>query len=249
MSGVVCGLAEGVFRVAVCRLNVVDDAWGYATAHATDIDRHWAQRSAENPHMFNGVIHLISEVELKGERLDARFLATDFRSYLYWRENGFPEAAVRDGFGSGLIRSSEGYVVLGRQRAGNVNAGLSYLPGGFIDPRDVTAERMIDIEASIMREVAEETGLAGDNALPQPGFIVTSMGPYISIAMEILVPLVGEEVRRRVLAHIADDPQSELTDAVVVRDVADLDGVAAPTHPYARRLLAWLFQRESAGNR
>lgn len=190
--------------------------------------------------MFNGVIHLMHARSPAGDTFEGRMLRTDFKSYLYWREQGFPEAGAIDAFGSALIRSREGHVVLGRQRAGNVNAGLAYLPGGFIDERDARGGE-IDVDGSILRELEEETGLARGDYEVQPGYLLTGCGALLSIAREVVSPLPADVLRARILAHIAQDPKSELVDAVIVRSSGDLD--RGSMHAYAHRLLSWLFTR------
>ena len=151
----------------------------------------------------------------------------------------FPHAGVRDAFGSALIRSAEGHVILGRQRAGNINAGIAYLPGGFIDARDVTAAGKIDISASILRELQEETGQLPGEFHIVPGFLLTQWNALLSIAVELVSPLSSQELRQRIMQHISRDPDSELIDAVIVRTAAEAR--EAGLHPYAAVLLEWLF--------
>jgi ADP-ribose pyrophosphatase YjhB (NUDIX family) len=175
--------ADRVVPISECRLRATSDSWTYATANSELIETSWRRAVADNPQFFNGVVHLIDGLSLEDGLLDARLVRTDFKSYLFWREAGFPQAGVLDGFGSALIRSSDGALVLGRQRAGNVNGGLAYLPGGFIDARDVDGDGAIDIAASVARELLEETGLTAPVVKAQPGFIVTQTGAHVSLAV------------------------------------------------------------------
>ncbi len=238
-------MPDGVFQVDDCKLVVVASAWAYAAENAEAINRHWVHRSAENPAMFNGVIHLAQEAWLDGRTLRVELMRTDFKSYLSWRDAGFPAAGALDAFGSALIRSQDGHVILGRQRSGHLNAGQTYLPGGFIDVRDIKADGEVDITASILREVGEETGLAAGDYAVEPGFHVTVTGPLVSLAREIRTGLTAIPLRAQILAHIAGEDQSELTDAVIVRTLADLDGSAGPVHPFARALLTSLFAKRA----
>ena len=232
-----------VQRVARCTLAVTAQQWPFAATHAARIDAHWARRRTENPAMFNGVVHLLTALDIEAGACVAHFVRTDFKSYLTWREQGYPAAGVRDGFGSALIRSVEGHVLLGRQRAGNLNSGQAYPPGGFIDARDVDPDGIIDIEASIAREMAEETGLDPATLECAGGYLVTFAGPLLSIAAEYRSRLPADELRARILRHIAADPQSELVDAVIVRTGADLARIDMPE--YARVLLGWLLAAPS----
>ena len=230
---------ETVVRVDDCRLRVVAGRWAYADENAAAIDAHWCRRHREQPAMFNGRIFLLSHAALADGVLAASFLASDFKSYLYWREQGHPEAGVRDGFGSALIRAGDGAVLLGRQRSGNVNGGLLYPPGGFIDSRDVGADGGIDIAGSIAREVTEETGGPAGHFLQTPGYWVTFCGPHVSMAREFRSPLAAGALQAEIAARLASDPNSELTELVAVRR-ADAIEAAAPR--YGRLLVAAVLE-------
>ena len=236
------GSSEGsVLKVETVALNMAEREWDYARSHADQIDEHWLRSSAANPGYFNGVIHLIDRLEVRGQQIRAELIKTDFKSFLFWRDAGFPtEAGVLDGFGSALIRSREGHILLGRQRAGNINAGLSYLPGGFIDARDVGPNGAINIKASIAREVFEETGLGETDVETMPGFIVTQTGRQVSFAAAFQSPLASHQLLSKIGSHLGKDPDSELEAMLVVRGAYDLQGLAMP--PYARVLLSQLFK-------
>lgn len=237
-------LPDGVTRVDACRLAVVPGRWRYADEHADAIDRLWLVRKAERPQLFNGRIVLISGAGIADGCLTAGFTETDFKSYLHWREAGFPATGLRDGFGSALIRSAEGHLLYGRQRTGHVNAGLMYPPGGFIDPRDIRSDGVIDIAASIAREVAEETGLAAADFVPGGGYWVTVSGPHVSIARELRSRLPAAELVARIARFLAADPDPELAETVVVRRPGDVEASA----PEFARLLAAAVLTPDAGS-
>ncbi len=90
---------NGVKVVSRCALKVVDGVWPFAEKYRAEIDAHWQVATASNPSYFNGVVYLISEVRSAGSELHANHIRTDFKSYLYWRSLGFPDAGVIDGFG------------------------------------------------------------------------------------------------------------------------------------------------------
>jgi len=227
-------------KIAQCALRVSDGvAWGYAERNRAEIAAYWAEARATRPKLFNGSIFVLGEGRLHGAAFEGTFVPTDFASFLYWREHGYPEAGVRDGFGSAVIRSAEGHVLYGRQTGGNVNAGLVYPPGGFIDPRDVR-DGAIDIDASIARELAEETGLAAGDLDRTPGYLLTRAGPLVSIGIEWRSALAAEELRKRILAHVGRQADPELDDVVIIRSRRDVAETDMPRHARAivRRLLA-----------
>lgn len=233
-----------VVRLDDVDLSVAPHTWPLVVDEAGAIEECWARALARNPSYFNGCIHLMRGGELSASRLKADLFPADFKSYLYWRESGFTDHSVRDAFGSGLIRSREGHVILGRQREGNVNSGLTYLPGGFIDGRDVVADaatgrQSIAISKSILREVEEETGLKPDELDMTPGFYVTFTGPQISLAREVVSKETSADLKTKIMSFVTRDPMSELTDIIVVRGRSDFEDLAMP--PYAKALLSALF--------
>lgn len=152
---------------------------------------------------------------IEDARLTADLIETDFASFLYWKDTDYPEAGVRDGFGSALIRARNGEVLLGRQQLGNVNAGLLYMPGGFIDPRDVRCDGGVDIDRSVAREFKEETGLSVAAFNRRGGYLVTEAGAQVSIAVELVSDLEAKELRAVLVSQIARQNEPELSDFVV----------------------------------
>jgi 8-oxo-dGTP pyrophosphatase MutT (NUDIX family) len=230
---------DGVRRLAACVLKVESDAWAYAQTNTEAIDAHWVQAKQRSPKYFNGVVHLVQDIRCEGDRFDASLVRTDFKSYLYWREQGFPEAGVLDGFGSALIRSSDGHIILGRQRKGNVNSGLAYPPSGFIDEQDIGANGSIDIVESVVREVTEETGIEAGALIKGEGFHLTRSGAQLSIAVAFRVPISTPELVRFVERKIASSRDSELEAVIPVASRRDIQDLAMPR--YARLLLDALF--------
>jgi 8-oxo-dGTP pyrophosphatase MutT (NUDIX family) len=136
---------------------------------------------------------------------------------------------VREGFGASLIRSAEGYVLLGRQAPGQLNSGRIYPPSGVIDDGDV-CDGAIDIDANIRRELAEETGLNGEAVRRQPGYIVALLGRQIAIGVEWRSALPALALRERILAFTRGQSVPELDDVVIVRTPADIDESTMPLH-------------------
>lgn len=229
MSSIVEGTVE---RVAACRLLVGSRRWAWADERASAIDAHWARRLADNPAFFNGRIYVMAAggARIEDGVLHCELVATDFKSFLYWRDQGYPDAGVADCFGSAILRSKEGHVILGRQRAGHVNGGLAYFPGGFIDHRDVAADGSVDIAASIERELAEETGIEAGDTLVSPGFLVIRPRGMVSIAREFTSRLTSAALKAAILARIAQEEEPELAGVVVVASPADAEGLAMPPH-------------------
>jgi 8-oxo-dGTP pyrophosphatase MutT (NUDIX family) len=221
---------EGVTKLASCSLRGGDGRWTFAEENAAAVAAHWHEAQRSNPNYFNGTIYLVDGVVLSGDALEASLLRTDFKSYLYWRASGFPDAGVLDGFGSALIRSEDGHLMLGRQRTGNVNGGQAYAPAGFIDAQDVDADGVIHIERSVLREAAEETGIDPGALIREAGFYLTRSGPQLSIAVPLRARMTTAEFMRRAREHIAASANSELETIIPVGALSDVVDVAMPRY-------------------
>jgi ADP-ribose pyrophosphatase YjhB (NUDIX family) len=219
-----------VTPVGTCILKAGAGTWEFARSHAGQIDAHWQRRSASNPAFFNGRIYMLADYRISGGTFAGELIQVEFKQFLYWKDTGCPDKTVFDVFGSGLIRSRDGAVLLGRQRPGNLNEGLVYLPGGFIDPRDTDEEGRVDIRASVLREVQEETGLDQDLLTVRDGVLVTTIGQQVSIAVDLVSGEDGQSLQARVRRALSGVGDSELDDVILVRSLRDLAGSKVPEY-------------------
>jgi 8-oxo-dGTP pyrophosphatase MutT (NUDIX family) len=232
-------LLDGVFEARTADLSVEESRWAFAVDHAPAIDRHWEVARRANPGFFNGQVFMTRSAELRDHAVVARLFPVEFKSVLYWRSIGFPETDAIDGFGSALIRARDGAIILGRQRPGQINSGLTYLPGGFIDNRDIRPGGLIDLKSSVIRELEEETGLGPVDGAARPGWTITRAGHQLSFALTFEAHDEAEYLVKRINARLDADPASELAAVIAVRGNADIEGLAMP--PYAKLLLQRLF--------
>jgi 8-oxo-dGTP pyrophosphatase MutT (NUDIX family) len=231
--------SEGVTKLSSCSLRVGSAPWPFAIENASAIATHWRKAKAANPNYFEGVVHLVDAFEAADGTLNASLLRTDFKSYLYWREQGFPAAGVLDGFGSAVIRSNDGHLMLGRQRAGNVNGGLAYAPAGFIDAQDTDDDGFVHIERAAVREATEELGIDPDLLVREEGFYLTRSGVQLSMAVPLRAQMSTSEFMRRAEQHIAESDNPELEAVIPVASLRDVEDLPMPR--YMRPLLEAIF--------
>lgn len=234
-----------VFAVQSVDLRVVPGVWPFACEHAREISAHWERRRREAPAFFNGAVFALVDFAVsEAGALSGRLVRTDFKSNLYWRETGCRDTSVMDAFGSALLFSAEAQVLVGRQRAGNLNSGLYYPPSGFIDAGDVSADGHIDIDGSALRETAEETGLSASHLERTGGYFVTMADGLMSIAVPFHSRLSGAALLSAATRHIALDDGSEVAEFLLVTpgDTKDL-----PMPDYARAMLDHIATLESLG--
>jgi 8-oxo-dGTP pyrophosphatase MutT (NUDIX family) len=160
--------------------------------------------------------------DIENRRLIGRFFETDFASFVAWRDWGWPDRSIFNCFGSAVILSSDGAVLMGRMSARTLNAGKVYPPGGSLEPRDLLGNGEIDVLGSIARELKEETGLAAEDARPA-GLIAVFDEQRISIAHGLRFSLTAGELIAAAEHHWQSDEQPELDGLVVVRDLSQLD--------------------------
>ena len=205
-----------IHRVATLDLKVGPFDWPFAAERRGEIDAHFAEKRREKPELWNGRVLLGRNAVRAGDDLRADFFETDFASFLAWRDWGFPDASVFNGFGMGAVKSSDGAFLLGEMGSHTANAGRIYFPAGTPDPDDVRDGRL-DLAGSIVREVAEETGLDAADYTMDTHWSCVFAGPSIAMIRILRVELTGEVLKARVEAHLARETQPELRAVHLVR--------------------------------
>ena len=226
------------------RLRLRPGAWPMADGLRPKVEAHWAACLTANPHLWNGrVLGTIAPGEPGGIVVDGGVLTGeavegDFAGFLAWRDWGFPEIGIRNLFGSALVLSSDGALILGVMGATTANAGRIYPPGGSLEPADVDADGNVDVVASIERELREETGLIAAEAAME-GMLVAFDGPRVSIGRVFRFPVKADDLVAIIMDDLDRQEERELERVVAFRTAAELDRpeVTAYSRAFAARLL------------
>ena len=96
-----------IHRVSALDLAVEAWTWPFAETRRAEIDAHFADKQREKPAMWNGRVLLGRNPVFSGDRFSASYFETDFASFLAWRDWGFPDESVFNGFGMGALRCAE----------------------------------------------------------------------------------------------------------------------------------------------
>ena len=139
-------------RVATLELRYEPRPWPFAEARRAEISAHFAEKQREKPAIWNGRVLLARDPVLDETQLSARYFDADFASFLAWRDWGFPDKEVFNGFGVGALRSSDGAFVLGEMGQHTANPGRIYFPSGTPDLDDIR-DGAVDISGSVAREL------------------------------------------------------------------------------------------------
>lgn len=208
-------------RVSALDLDVQPWSWPFADARRAEIAAHFAGRQREKPRLWNGRILLGRNPVFIAAGFRASYFETDFASFLAWRDWGFPDRDVFNGFGMGALRSNDGAFVLGEMGRHTANAGRIYFPSGTPDLDDISGAAL-DIPGSVAREVAEETGLTAADYRADAHWDCVVSGASVAMIRILRVDASGETLRRRIEANLARQHEPEFCAIHLVRDVGDL---------------------------
>lgn len=214
--------------------------WAYARGNAAAIASHWATISAGKPAMFNGRVMLQHRAAIRDGVFEAGYFETDYAAFLAWRDAGYPGPVIRNGFAMAALRASDGAFLCGKMGDHTANAGKVYFAAGTPDRDDARPDGTLDLAGSVTRELGEETGLQiGELALGDGWTAVIDVG-RIAFMREVDIDLPAEEARALMLERMKTLDEEELSDIVIVRNLAETEKHDMP--PFMRRYLAHIFE-------
>jgi 8-oxo-dGTP pyrophosphatase MutT (NUDIX family) len=215
-------------------------AFDYAERHADEIAAHWARRRAEQPSLFNGRVLMLGRHAVEGGVLGGEFVETDFAAFLAWREAGFPPASACNGFSMAALRGADGAFLLGEMAPHTASAGAIYFPAGTPDRQDVFGD-VVDLDASVRRELFEETGLRAEETEIAPGWIVVRAPGRVACMKPMRLRVAAEEARAEIMARLSGEARPEFSAIRVVRGEGDF----TPAMPaFVRAFMAWAWEAE-----
>lgn len=229
--------------IALDRVEAVVEpyVWPFERDEAAGIARHWAGVSAGKPSMFDGRILLQHRAAVEGRVFRAGYFETSYAAFMAWRDRGHPGTVLRNGFAMAALRASCGAFILGRMGAHTANDGQVYFAAGTPDLGDVRPDGTLDLAGSVTRELEEETGLEPHEYRVGQGWHAVVLRGRLAFMRPVTLPWPAAEARDIILARIAAQAEPELDDIVVVRGLAECEGLAMP--PFMRPYLAYMEGR------
>jgi 8-oxo-dGTP pyrophosphatase MutT (NUDIX family) len=214
-------MAPDVLRIETLDLSLGSFDWSFARERRAEINAHFEATRRDKPGLWNGRVLLMHSREIDGACLRGAFFETDFASFMAWRDFGFPDDEVKNCFALGALQGSDGGYVLGVMSAGTMNGGKIYFPGGTPDLNDVVG-RKVDLEASVRREVREETGLEPSDFGIDAGWHCLPMGPMVALLKPMRARVTTDQLCERIRSYIARETDPELADVYAARGAADI---------------------------
>jgi 8-oxo-dGTP pyrophosphatase MutT (NUDIX family) len=210
-----------IHRVTSLELSVQPWSWPFAETRRAEISAHFAEKQREKPNMWNVRVLLGRDPLFAGGRFTASYFEADFASFLAWRDWGFADKDVFNGFGMGALRCADGAFVLGEMGSHTSNAGRIYFPSGTPDLDDIR-DGAVDITGSVARELEEETGLAPGDYRSEADWHCVYTGPAVAMIRILHVDMAGDALRARIEANLALQQLPELSAIHLVRGTRDL---------------------------
>jgi 8-oxo-dGTP pyrophosphatase MutT (NUDIX family) len=211
-----------VVAIDQLELSFVRKPWPFAEQRRAEIATHFAERQRRTPEIWNGRVLVLNEYAIQGQVFRGSYGETDYASFLACIDWGWPDGNSWDCFSQGALRSADGAFLLGEMSRQTANAGQIYFPAGTPDPRDIAGSR-VDLEASVWREVEEETGLTGGDLVAEPGWHTVLAGRRIAHIKTLQAREDADALRARIMANLSRQQSPELSDIRIVRGPADFD--------------------------
>jgi len=196
--------------------------WEFAHARANDIARHFAARQRERPALWNGRVLLLHRFVVENGVLRGSSFETDYASFLAWRDWGCPDAGVFNVFAAAALQAADGAYLVGRMAPFTSIAGQWLFPCGTPDPEDIS-EGMLDLAGSARRELFEETGLDIETMRAEAGWTLVRDSGFVALIKRVTASESAEDLRARIVRHLASDAQPEFSEIRILRGIADVD--------------------------
>lgn len=213
--------------------------WAWPKQNRSFVEENWKRRTAGKPQMFNGRVLLLQDVTFEQDLCRNTYFETDYADFVAWIDKGYPDPAIANGFAMGALRGSDGAFICGVMGEGTTNAGRIYFAAGTPDPDDLRPDGIVDLAASLTRELAEETGLTEGDYHVDDEWIIVQRWPTIALLRMVTLPVTAEEGAAKIRANLAGQHEPELQDVRIVRGVEDIDPERMPF--FLQSFFAWVF--------
>lgn len=210
-------------------LRLVPGEWSFAVERRAEIEQLWDKALAGNPALWNGRVLMAKTFACEDGRVRADMLETDFASYLAWRDWEFPDISAFNIFGSAIVVSRDGAVVLGRMAPQTVSPGYVDVPGGSLDLSDIREGGTVDIFGSTARELEEEMGLRMEEGRLGERFVVIDK-QYVSVSSVVHFDLDASDLVAHINARLAGRPDHEFDRIFAITEMAELEAKVARTY-------------------
>lgn len=160
--------------------------------------KFWEERTEQNPHLRNGEVFTITEINRTSEELQVTVIKTDYKHYLYTIHHADCAYPCKVIFTCVSVVTNDNYIAFGRMNGHTSTPGRLQFTGGGLDESALDGS-VFDLIKSIGNELEEEMGLRIESSYTQefaPKF-VKNKGKYDfwAIMFELRVDYSAQELR------------------------------------------------------
>lgn len=205
-----------IFPVERAVFSVLPDPHPLIAANEDAIAENWEREVAANPSLYNGELVFQRRLSLRDGVLEAEGHLVPYAFHLWWRRLD-PRHGGFHSFAWAVPVSSDGAIIAIRMGAQTANPGRVYCAAGSLEKVDIV-DGVVDIEGNMLRELKEETGLDGREAMPD----VMSYGVMTdSVLLVFRIYRFGQtadEMLASIRDHMRYDHEKEIEAALAIRD-------------------------------
>jgi 8-oxo-dGTP pyrophosphatase MutT (NUDIX family) len=234
-----------ITHVTALDVRCVERAWPWADTNEAEIEAFWEREKAKQPKLFDGPVFMFADLRIEGGTFHAVCFETRFSRLLYAKALGFPDPEVVNGFAMGALRAADGAFLLGVMGPQTANRGQIYFAAGTPDPSDRRHDGTLDLMGSVVRELAEETGLRNGDYEVGEGWVAVRDRGLLAFLRPVRLAEPAAEARARMLGRMKQLKEQELSDIYIARHPGDLDEHRMPA--FIQAFLRWAFAREVNG--
>jgi hypothetical protein len=202
--------------------------WEFAITRRNEITRYFARKQRKQPGLWNGQVLLMHRYTISNRVLRGSCFITEFASFLAWRDWNYPDSNIRDFFAAAGLCAADGAYLLGEMGLHTSRAGLCYFPCGTPEPADLDINGDLDLVVNLRRELREETGIELKELQAEPGWTLVHDRGILALIKRLTALESADQLRSRILCHLASEHLPELNDIHIVNGPADIDHRIAP---------------------
>lgn len=227
---------EVILPVEAVEVRLVPEPHPFERDNAAAIARNWDHEIAANPALFDGTVVLLSELSYRDRALRGSCHAVRYSTFMHWRRNR-AESGAEHAYAHAVLAAADDALVAIRMGLHTVNAGKVYFAAGSFEPIDFTDGR-VDVDANMIREVREETGLYIARAKRDPLCYALSTTRGTVIFRRYRLDEDADAIAASIRSFVEREPEPEISGPVVIRSGDDLpDGLM----PHMPPLIRWHF--------
>lgn len=196
--------------------------WPWAEANRAAIAAHWQRLVAEKPALYNGVVLMAERPRIEDGIYRSIYFPVEYASLIAWRDFGWPDPSVSNGFAMAALRGADGAFIAGIMGAHTANARAIYFAAGTPDLDDVRPDGSLDLAGSVLRELGEETGVRPGEVEVRPEWTAIVEPARVALMREVISPLPAADLAARIEAFLAREIEPELSGVHVIRTAADI---------------------------